>query len=586
MSAHPEAPSLPSGATIAYRRAAAAVRRNATTIVVGVIIALLVIPPVVTVVLSSFTEGISVWHGTRTLDNYRTVLGEARNFDLISNSILFAAGSAVVAVTFATVVAFLVERTNVPFRSLVYLTAIVSLGVPVVVQVMGWLLILGPEAGLVNSLLRDHVSSGVQVNVYSMYAMIFVQATIAFPAMLLLIAPAFRLADPGLEQAAAVSGAARLRVLWSITLPLVRPSLLAALLLGFIVGLESCEVPALIGTPADIGTIATAIYTRVNDTVAPDFGAAGAFSTLLMLFTLVGLWGYQRVTARAHRFASVTGKGYRPDKLDLRGLRWPCALITLLVPLTVLAPILILFWASFLRFYMTPTIGRISETTLSNYRLVLSDPSFTNAVKNTAILGVGSAICVMVLSVVAAWTLIRRRTPLSRSIDQLGSLPLVIPGIVLSLAMLQVFISAPIPLYNTIWLILLAFIIHYLPYGLRYGHAGLISIHNELEEAADVSGAGRLRVFRTIVMPLLVPTLIAGGLFVFMASVRQLSVVIFLSGPNLNVVSSWIWYIWNNGAITNAAAASMVIIVPVLILAVLFYRLTGVSRGGRGIGLG
>jgi iron(III) transport system permease protein len=192
----------------------------------------------------------------------------------------------------------------------------------------------------------------------------------------------------------------------------------------------------------------------------------------------------------------------------------------------------------------------------------------------------------MLLSVVAAWTLIRRRNPLSRSIDQLGSLPLVIPGIVLSLAMLQVFISAPIPLYNTIWLILIAFVIHYLPYGLRYGHAGLISIHNELEEAADVSGAGRLRVFRTIVMPLLAPTLLAGGLFVFMASVRQLSVVIFLSGPNLNVVSSWIWYIWNNGAITNAAAASMVIIGPVLVVAFLFYRLSGVSRGGRGIGLG
>ena len=585
MSAHPEAPSLPSGATIAFRRAAAIARRNATTIVVGAIIALLVIPPVVTVVLSSFTEGISVWHGTRTLDNYRTVLGEARNFDLIANSIIFAAGSAVLAVSFATVVAFLIERTNAPFRAMVYLTAIVSLAVPVVVQVMGWLLILGPEAGLVNSLLRDHVPGGVQVNIYSMYAMIFVQATIAFPAMLLLIAPAFRLADPGLEQAAAVSGATRPRVLWSITLPLVRPSLLAALLLGFIVGLESFEVPALIGTPADVGTIATAIYTRVNDTVAPDFGAAGAFSTLLMLFTLVGLWGYQRATGRAHRFASVTGKGYRPDKLDLRGFRWPCALVTLLVPLTVLAPILILCWASFLKFYIPPSIDHVSETTLSNYRGVLSDPSFTSAVKNTAILGVGAALCVMLLSVVAAWTLIRRRNPLSRSIDQLGSLPLVIPGIVLSLAMLQVFISAPIPLYNTIWLILIAFVIHYLP-GLRYGHAGLISIHNELEEAADVAGAGRLRVFRTIVMPLLTPTLLAGGLFVFMASVRQLSVVIFLSGPNLNVVSSWIWYIWNNGAITNAAAASMVIIVPVVIVACLFYRLSGVSRGGRGIGLG
>ena len=561
------------------RRLAGSVRRNLTPIVIGVIVALLVIPPIVTVVYSSFSEGVSVWaDSTLTLDNYRTVLGESRNFHTIRDSFIFAAGSAVLSVGFAAVVAFLIERTNAPFRGLVYLTAIVSLAVPVVVQVMGWLLILGPYAGLVNNLLQRTVGDGTQINVYSMPWMIFIQATIAFPAMLLLVAPAFRLADPGLEHAAAVSGAPRLRVLRTITLPLVRPSLYAALLLGFIIGLESFEVPALVGTPAHIGTISTSIYTRVNDTVAPDFGSAGAFSTLLMLFTVGGLYAYQRVTSKAHKYATVTGKGYRPDRLDLLGFKWPCGLITLLVPLTVLAPIMILFWASFLPFYAPPSVDRLSQFTLSNYSGVLHDPTFVSAAKNTFLLGTGAAILVMALSVVAAWALIRRRTLLSRSVDQLGSLPLVVPGVVLSLAMLQVFISFPIPVYNTIWVILLAFIIHYLPYGLRYGHAGLITIHAELEEAADVSGANRLRVFRTVVMPLLRPTLIAGGLFIFMATVRQLSLVIFLSGPNLNVISSWIWYIWNNGALTNAAAASMLVIVPILVVALAFYRLSGISR--------
>jgi iron(III) transport system permease protein len=577
---------LPRASALPLRRAVAAYRRNLTTIVVGVIVVLLVVPPVATVIYSGFTEGLSVWHGTRTFENYRTVLGEAGNFSLIRNSLVFAAGSAILAVAFATVVAFLIERTNAAFRAFVYLAAIMSLGVPIVVQVMGWLLLLGPNAGVVNTLLREHVGEGVQIDPYSMPVMIFVQATITFPALLLLVAPAFRLADPGLEQAAAVSGATRPRILATITLPLVLPSVLAALLLGFIIGLESFEVPALIGTPAHLGTIATAIYAKVNDQIQPQFGVAGAFSTLLMLFTLFGLWGYQRVTARGHRYATVTGKGYRPDKLDLRGFRWPSSLLTLLVPLTVLAPILILLWSSFLKYYAPPSTARIADLNLGNYRGVLGDPTFTSAVKNTVLLGVGAALIVMMLSVFAAWALIRRRSPLSRSIDQLGSLPIVVPGVVLSLAMLQCFINFPVPIYNTMWLILLAFVVHYLPYGLRYGHGGLISVHNELEEAADVAGSGRIRVFRTIVLPLLAPTLLAGGLFIFMASVRQLSLVIFLSGPNLNVVSSWIWYIWNNGAITNAAAASTVVVAPILIAAVLFYRLTGIGRGSRNAGIG
>jgi iron(III) transport system permease protein len=149
---------------------------------------------------------------------------------------------------------------------------------------------------------------------------------------------------------------------------------------------------------------------------------------------------------------------------------------------------------------------------------------------------------------------LRRPSLLSRGVDQLGTLPLVVPGVVLSLAVLRVFINSPIPVYNTAWIILIALVIHYLPWGLRFNHAGLITQHRELEEAADVSGASRLRVFLRILVPLI------------------------LSGPNLNVVSSWIWSIWNNAALPQAATAAVVVILPVLVIAALFYRLTGAGN--------
>jgi iron(III) transport system permease protein len=184
----------------------------------------------------------------------------------------------------------------------------------------------------------------------------------------------------------------------------------------------------------------------------------------------------------------------------------------------------------------------------------------------------------MAIGLVTAWGVLRRPSILSRGVDQLGSLPLVVPGVVLSLAVLRVFINSPIPIYDTSWIILVALVIHYLPWGLRFNHAGLITQHRELEEAADVSGASRLRVFVRILVPLMRPMLFAGGLFVFMATMRQLSLVIFLAGPNLNVVSSWIWAIWNNAALPEAATAAVVVIVPVLVIAALFYRLTGAGN--------
>jgi iron(III) transport system permease protein len=580
VSAHSAVDPVPvSPGTQGARRLVGAVQRNTTTILVGTAMAALILPPIVTLIYSGFVNGSSVWHGTQTLDHYRTVFSQGTGLKTIENTLIFAAGSAVLSVAVASVVAFFVERTNAPFRRLVYFTVIVALGMPILVETMGWILILGPNTSLVNSILQKIFGyGGPQVDIYSMGWMIFIQSTIVFPAAFLLVAPALRSADPALEQAAAVSGAGYLRTLRKVTLPLVTPSLLAATLLSFIVGIESFEVPALIGTPAHINTLSTAIYRQISNAVAPDFGAAAVYATLLMVGTIFGLLLYQRATARAHRFVTVTGKGYRPDKIDLLRFRWPSALATLLVPLIILLPVLMLLWASLLRYYSPPSISQVHRFTLQNYHDVLHSPTFVDALKNTFILGISAALIVMAIGLVTAWGVLRRPSLLSRGVDQLGTLPLVVPGVVLSLAVLRVFISSPIPVYDTPWIILIALVIHYLPWGLRFNHAGLITQHRELEEAADVSGASRLRVFLQVLVPLMRPMLFAGGLFVFMATLRQLSLVIFLAGPNLNVVSSWIWAIWNNAALPQAASAAVVVIIPVLAIAALFYRVTGAGN--------
>ena len=582
MSTHSAVDPAPvSASTLAARRLTGLVQRNATTIIVAAVVAALVIPPVATVIYSGFVAGTgtNVWHGSRTLGHYRDVFAAGTGLKTIKNTFIFAALSSLLAVGIAAIVAFFVERTNAPFRRLVYFTVIVALGVPIVVEAIGWILLLGPNSSFVNSVLQSIFGKGApQVDVYGWTWMVFIQSTIVFPAAFLLVAPAFRFADPALEQAAAVSGAGTLRTLRKVTLPLVRPSLLAAVLLSFIVGIESFEIPALIGTPAHINTLSTAIYFEVSNAVQPDFGSAAVYATLLMLCTIVGLYLYQRATKRAHRFVTVTGKGYRPDRIDLMKFRWPAACATLLVPLIILAPVFILLWASFLRYYSAPSFHQVRSFTLVNYHDVLHSSTFLDAIKNTFMLGIGAAVLVMALGLVTAWSVLRRPSVLSRSVDQLGSLPLVVPGVVLSLAVLRVFINSPIPIYDTSWIILIALVIHYLPWGLRFNHAGLITQHRELEEAADVSGASRLRVFVRILVPLMRPMLFAGGLFVFMATMRQLSLVIFLSGPNLNVVSSWIWAIWNNAALPQAATAAVVTIVPVLAIAALFYRLTGAGK--------
>jgi iron(III) transport system permease protein len=537
--------------------------------------ALIVFPPFYFLIKGSFTVQLAGFNTELGVRNYTRVLALG-GVDLWTTSLGFAAGSSLLAVAIGGISAWLVARTNVPFRQSVFIGAFLSLSAPLIVKGIGWILLLGPNNGLVNNVLRSFGMEGTPIALFSFGGMIFIEAVLWAPIAFLLIYPPLSAMDPTLEEAAAMAGASGWQTIWRITLPLARPSVLAVLLLSFIRVLESFEVPLLIGIPARIQTVTTALYQSMHSGFVPRYGEASAYAVLLVLAVSLPLYAYYRATRVAGMFATVTGKGYRPSRIDLGVWKYPCALWVLLIPLSLAAPLLMMLWASFLPFYSNPSIADLGRLTLNNYSVVVTRNDTVSGIYNSLLVGSFSATAVVALALIMSWLVVRRRERMRWAIDAIASVPLVFPGIVLGIAILVQFLNMRfIPIYGTIWIVIFAFLVKFLPYGMRFGYAGILSIKAELEESARVSGAGEPTVLRRIVLPLALPAFLATWVYVFMNSIRDLSAAILLSGPNNAIVSIVILDLWNNGELPQLAALSMLVAGLGTALGVLFMRLSG-----------
>ncbi|MGH7928332.1 MAG: ABC transporter permease, partial [Candidatus Binatia bacterium] len=399
----------------------------------------------------------------------------------------------------------MVTRTDAPLRGLGYFTAFASFGTPFILYTIGWLLLLG-RAGPINywlNTLFDH--SGPVINVYSLFGMILIESLLWSPFVFLMLAAAFRSMDPSLEEASSVCGARAWQTMRRISLRLMLPAFFSVLLLIFIRSFESFEIPALVGLPGDIRVLTTSIYLDAQK-LPPRYGSAGAFAVLLMFVVAGTLYLYFRITREGDRFHTVTGKGYRPTVIRLGRWRYVAAsgLVIYSIVLLVL-PFLIILWASFLPFYMQPSLEGLSKFTLNNYVTALNFPKITDSIQNSIVLGFASASFVMILTLLASWILVRTKIRGRWLLDFLTTLPLLFPGIVMGLAILRFYLFVPIPVYGTLWILLIAFATRYIPYGIRYTHSGLLQLHKELEEASYVSGASWLSSMRRIILPLITP---------------------------------------------------------------------------------
>ena len=551
-------------------------------VVVSLLTAYLVLPPLYAVIQTSlFTTKLTGELDEFTLRYYRDLFRELQVVGPFLNTIYFSVGSALLATLLGGLVAWVVTRTDSPLRGLGYFTAFASFGTPFILYTIGWLLILG-KAGPVNSWLRAFFEhSGPTVNVYSMWGMIFVEALLWSPFVFLLLAASFRSMDPSLEEASAVCGARVWQTLRRISLRLMLPAFFSVLLLIFIRAFESFEIPALVGLPGDIRVLTTSILLDAQR-MPPTYGRAGAFAVILMLIVACTLYFYFRITREASRFHTITGKGYRPALIQLGSWRYVTASGLLLYSFVLLVlPFLIVLWASLLPFYIQPSFEAISRFTLKNYVTAIHFPKITDSIKNSVLLGLGSATVVMMLTTLASWILVRTKLRGRWLLDLLTTLPLLFPGIVMGLAIMRFYLLVPIPIYGTLWILLVAFVTRYIPYGIRYTHAGLLQLHRELEEAAYASGGSWLNTMRRITMPLLTPSFLGGWVFIFLLSAKELSMSILLVSPQTPVVSVAIYELWENGQVGELAAFGVIwttILVSIAVAYYLFARRYGIQQ--------
>ena len=537
------------------------------------VVVYLVVPPLLFILISSLMPPAEETLRIPTLANFTGIFDSFSDFKLLLwNSLIFSVGSSGLALVFGTTLAWLAERTNARFRGLTYISAFVSFAIPGIIKVIGWILLFGPEAGYLNLAAKSLTGIFPLFNVFSMGGMILVEGFLWTPVVFLLMGTPFRSMDPSLEEAAVVSGSSEWQVFRRVTFPMAAPSVLSVLILTFVRSLEAFEIPALIGLPAGIEIFTTQIYTQLKGSIIPDYGHASAYSVILIALVSLVLIPYYRITQDTFKFSTVTGKGFNPRRKDLGKWRWLGGLLLLSLPLVQLLPMMALLWSSLTPFLQVPSVKALGQLSFANYALAFNDPKIVRSTANSLLVSITSASGAVAVAFVVAWIVARTSISLRWMLDRLTMVPLVFPGIVLGVAILQMYLILPLPVYGTVWIMVAAFVPQYLPYAMRCNHAGLLGIHKELEESATASGASWGQVVRNIIAPLMMPALFAAWIYIFLVTVRELSVSLLLYSPGSEVISVVMWELWQNGAVGTLSAYALTISAAMAFLAMIFYR--------------
>ncbi|MDZ4345602.1 MAG: iron ABC transporter permease [Candidatus Binatia bacterium] len=541
----------------------------------GVLVYLAVLP-LFMLLLGSFQMEVAPREFVTTFKNYQAAYASEYTYSTFMNSLIFASGSAGLGFFFGAVLAWLTERTNTPLRALFVPIAVVPLILPGVLESIAWIFLLSPKFGYLNVWLM-HLF-GLQsppFNVFSLPGMIWVHSVGQVPLAFLMMVAAFKSMDPSLEESAMMSGAGTLQTLRRVTMRLLMPTCGSVLLILFVRTLESFETPALIGIPARIYVYTSEIYLAFNE-YPPDYGRGAALAVGLLLLSAAGVWLYTRSTRESKKFQTVTGKAFRPRQFDLGPWRWVgFGFLGTYFLLVVLLPFLVLLWASFLPFFATPSWDALQKLSLENYVYLGGFRPFWDAMKNSIILALGTATAAMVLTSVIAWIVYKSRLPGSWLLDFLAFVPITVPGIVLGMALILLYVAFPIPIYGTIWMLLIAYVTRYIPYGMRSASGSIMQIHSELEEAAATSGASWWETFRRVTLPLLRPGFAAGWIYICIVSFREFSTSVLLATGDSRVLSILLFTMFEQGQVTVVAAIGMCMIAVLLAIVAVFYKVSG-----------
>ncbi|MGN6768149.1 MAG: ABC transporter permease, partial [Rhizobiaceae bacterium] len=500
---------------------------------------------VIAIVPLLYTVNAALYGETRTgLSNVRDltaildVYTGTEYLGYLANALILAVVVTVLSLAAGVAMAVLMARADLPFKNTFDLLIIMPLFLSPFTGLIAWITLGSQKTGFVNvaisAVLRTvGIDPGPIINIWSYAGVIWVMFLFFCPFAYLFTVGSLRAMDSSLEESARTSGATPLQTLMRITSPMALPSILASGLLIFILAAEMYTLPGIIGTSVGFTTLPWQIYQ--DSTVFPVHRAhAAAAGTMLLWVTVLGVWLQRRITRRSERFVTVSGKGFRGRPLSLGRARWiALAGLGFYVLSADILPFGALILSSFMK-YSAPMITA-DIFTLDHYRQILTLQDMRLALWNTTWLAVLSGgICVLV-GLLISFMEVRRPGPATRTLAFLGVLPVAVPGLVYGIGLLWTYIQTPI--YGTPWILLMAYVAKFLPYGIVVSRSAVIQLHPELEQSARMSGATGLMAMRKITMPLLKPTLIAILFFVMLMSIKELSASILLYNQKSQVLS-------------------------------------------------
>ena len=538
---------------------------------VAVLIAFLSLSPTLMLFYGSFlSEPLGV-PGRFTLTHYIAAYTDSQTYQLLVNSFAFAAGSSLLSTVLALVLAWITVRTNAPFRKVFELTAIIPNIFPPVMLAVSWAVLLNPRVGLINLFLMEIFGlESSPLNVYSMWGMIYVEALITTPLAFLIISAGLYSMDPALEESARTAGSGNIQVAWRITFPIIRPAILAAATLNFVRAIESFDTPAIIALPARIEVFTTKIYRETIGAFPPNHNLAATYAVSLLAITMLFVYLYRRLTIRSERYVTVTGRGYRPTIIDLGKWRYPASAVAgLILLLIVVLPFIVLLYASLVTYVHVPGKKTLGLLTLDHYRSNLGDLRTYRALKNSIFLAVTGATLCMILAAITSYITAKTKTAGRGIIEGLTFIPWAFPGTALAIGLLWTYVFIPLPIYGTIWILLIAYITRFLPYGLRAMTSTIVQIHDELQDASKACGAGFLATFRRVLLPLMRPGFIAGWIILATIYLREFSTSVFLYSPGSEPIGPLLYHFYVDGNLgpmcSLAAVVSNVSVVLILI---------------------
>ncbi|AHE65079.1 ABC transporter permease [Pasteurella multocida] len=526
------------------------------------ILVIVVAVPVLLIFINSF------WvNGQFNVTDVVNILKQKETYEALLNSLFIAVGVTIMSTIVGTFFAWLVTRTDLPYKGLMKVMFLVPFMLPSFIGALAWKMLLSPRAGYINRFFMDTFGLEEPIfNIYSYTGIMAVETMYLFPFVFIQVCGALERMDPTLEESARISGASLFTITRKITIPLVMPSIVSGALLIMLYSMAHFGTVAVLGVENGIFNIPTLIYERIHQS-AGSFEAirtGTVLATVLVVTAALIIWLQNKILNRG-RFQIIAGKSFRPVEVKLRGLRMPLLFICVFyIAFTIVLPTVTIFIVGGLKTYGLPITWE--NLTFDNYKFILFDWQLTkDAIRNSVLLGLAAAVITMFAGVMISYVIVKIRVKGKGILEFLGMLPFSVPGSVIALGVILAWSGKfGINLYNTVWIILIAYIARYMAFSLKANSAALEQVHDSLVEAARACGASMWQSLKDIVVPLVRPGMIAAFFLIFLPALRELTVSVMLYGPSTRTIGVAIYTLNEDGeTVYSAALAGIALIIIV-----------------------